>query len=247
MTGLRLYMANGDPGADPVKYQISGRLLPPSSILNKSDNRCWGISSDYWLTAGNVCSTSDIRQRLYMNTKGEIRVLSHPGFCLNALYGYYYKRHRFTLCYSDDGDEYSDSSLVQKFIYNPTTGQLRNENAYIGTTCAYQTKGTVAQRKCDGSLNQKFAFNAGFSEWNLISEGNLPWISEYNRNPVGVQLSSTYEDGDQSHYFVQIVFYNNTTPYDEYKILFPETRDPESPMIEFAEIELPGMLLGQAT
>jgi len=94
-------------------------------------------------------------------------------------------------------------------------------------------------------LDQQFAVAGGSpaSDWALISEGNFPWISDDKRNPVGVQMASTYDEGDSSKYFVEVRFYENTTPYNEYRILFPETRDPYSPMLEFAELELPGMLL----
>lgn len=245
-------MANADPGADPIKYQISGRLLSSSNIANKRNNRCWSISDNYWLAANSVCSTSDIRQKMYINSLGEIRVLSHPGFCLHALYGYYYRRNRFTLCYSDNDDGYDDGTLaVQRFTFNPKTGQLQNDNDYIGKTCSQYDSSTgyigyIGQRKCSGSSDQKFILNLGNSnEWTLISEGSLPWIPDDRRNPVGVQLLSTYEEGDPSKFFAEVRLYNSTTPYDEYKILFPETRDPESPMIEFAELELPGMLLNQ--
>lgn len=244
-------MANADPGADPVKYQFFGRLLANSNISNKRDSRCWSITDDYWLVANSVCSPSDIHQKVYLNTLGEIRVLSHPGFCLHALYGYYYKRNRFTLCYSDsDGGYDVGARAVQKFTFDSKTGQLRNENDYIGKTCSQydSSLGYIGQRKCSGSSDQKFLLTSNkANQWTLISEGSLPWISEDQRNPVGVQLLSTYDEGDPSKFFAEVRLYNSTTPYDEYKILFPETRDPGSPMIEFAELELPGMLLNHTT
>ncbi len=247
VTGIRLYMSNSDPGSDPVKYQISGRVLTNSNIRNKRDQRCWAISADFWLVANSPCSTSDIHQKMYMNTLGEIRVLSHPGFCLNALYGYFFKRNRFTLCYSDEGDEFTKSSQVQQFSFNPTTGQITNYNAYIGTTCSNYDKirGYIGQRTCSGSgPDLQFVISTSNPEWTLISAGSFPWISEYQRNPDGVQMLSTYDEGDTSKYFSEVRLYSSTTPYDEYMILFPETRDPEATMIEFAELELPGILLG---
>jgi len=250
VTGLRLYMANGDSGADPIKYQISGRLMGDSSFKNRRDNLCWSINDDFWLVPNSVCSSSDIRQQLYMNTLGEIRVHAYPGFCLNSLYGYFYSRNRFTTCYSDYdyGDPYWNSVIrgTQKFTFDPITKQLKNVNDYVGSTCAHydRNRGRIAQKKCTGSQDQQFVVaGTSASDWALISEGNFPWISDDKRNPVGVQMASTYDEGDSSKYFVEVRFYENTTPYDEYRILFPETRDPESPMLEFAELELPGLLL----
>lgn len=40
-----------------------------------------------------------------------------------------------------------------------------------------------------------------------------------------------------------VKFYDNTTPYQDYKILSPETRDPNSVEVQISEIELPGILL----
>ncbi len=248
VTGLRLYMSNSDPGSDPVQYQIYGRALSNSNIMNIRDNRCWAISDDFWLVANSPCSTSDIRQKIYMNTLGEIRVLSHPGFCLNALYGYFFKRNRFTLCYSNESEEYAQKAQVQQFSFDSKTGQITNYNDYTGTTCSRYDRGSgyISQRKCSGSgTDTKFVIGmSNPEEWTLISAGSFPWISEYQRNPNSVQMLSTYDKGDKSKYFSEVRLYSSTTPYDEYMILFPETRDPDATMIEFAELELPGMLLG---
>ena len=99
--------------------------------------------------------------------------------------------------------------------------------------------------------DQKFIFSGGAfksvhsQNWTVISDGNLPWISEFSRNGLNHEISSSYEDGDVSKYFTEVQFYDNTVPYYEYKIEFPGMRDPASSMVHFAELELPGLLIGQ--
>lgn len=77
----------------------------------------------------------------------------------------------------------------------------------------------------------------------LIKEGRLPWISQFDRNPLGVQLSSSYENGDTAKYFMEVKLFENTSPFYEYIIRFPQLRDPDSMILQFSEIELPGLLL----
>lgn len=246
VTGIRLYLANTNPSADPVMYSISGRISPTSSVANSIDSLCWSVDASFMLVGNTACDASALNQKIYMTKLGEIRVKSHPGFCLNALYGSYYKMARFTTCYSDYGDEVSDSFLVQKFSYSPITRNLQNSNSYFGVTCAsYDRKnGHISQKTCSSSASdQKFIISDQTGNWTLISEGSFPWVPEIDRNPVGVEILSTYDEGDKSLYFVEVRLYNSTTPYDEYKLLFPKTRDPNSLMLEFAELELPGLLL----
>ena len=91
VTGLRLYMANNQPGADPFKYRISGRLMSGANVKS-SNGLCWSAGGSSYGTPlmGNAnCSISDSRQKFYMNERGEIRVKSHPGYCLDHRYGFY--------------------------------------------------------------------------------------------------------------------------------------------------------------
>ena len=60
---------------------------------------------------------------------------------------------------------------------------------------------------------------------------------------MGLKIESTYERGDTSHYYMEVTFYDNVMPYMDYKISFPELRDPDSLSLQFAEIELPGLIL----
>jgi hypothetical protein len=54
--------------------------------------------------------------------------------------------------------------------------------------------------------------------------GILPWTSEFDRNLLGLAISSTYESGDDSKYFMEVKFYGNDIPFFEYNIEFTETR-----------------------
>ena len=116
----------------------------------------------------------------------------------------------------------------------------------------FSSLGGIYPDRCTGQSSQQFGFFGGSfassqtQSWTVISEGTLPWISEYSRNPIGLEIVSNYEDADQGKYFMEVPFYNNTTPYYEYMIEFPQMRDPQSRQVHFGEIELPGLLMGQS-
>lgn len=119
--------------------------------------------------------------------------------------------------------------------------------------------GGIYPTVCSGSQDQKFITSGGAfydgtsSDWTVISEGNLPWISEHERNPLGVGISSTYEHPDYNKYLMEVNFYGNSISYHEYKIEFLATRTWQPGMnissftaIQFAELELPGLILGRS-
>ena len=113
VTSLRIYMANNNPGADPVKYRISGRLMSGANVKNSVNGLCWSVEDQYGILMGNHnCSSTDSRQKFFMNERGEIRVKSRPGWCLDHRYGFYalsFTSSRFIPCYSDD-PQYQESS-----------------------------------------------------------------------------------------------------------------------------------------
>ena len=156
-------------------------------------------------------------------------------------------------------------SVVHQFTLDTITGQLRSpSNVWTQSFLEYDSQsclgynqnnssgyfpGGVYSKTCLGEDKEKFLFTGGqFTSshslnWTVISEGNLPWTSGFHRNPLGVEISSTYLYGDKSKYFAQVKFFNNSKPYYEYKIEFPEMRDSESAEVHFAELELPGLLM----
>lgn len=80
--------------------------------------------------------------------------------------------------------------------------------------------------------------------WAEISVGNLPssWIDAApGRNTQGQDVSSTYEDGDSNLVFTEVSLSSNTVEFVQYRISFT-TRDPSSNSLQFAEVELPGVL-----
>ena len=122
-----------------------------------------------------------------------------------------------------------------------------------------QTGGIYPTVCSDGGQEQKFVMSGGNfyagtnSNWTVISQGNLPWISEHERNPLGVGVSSTYEHPDYNKYLMEVNFYGNYIPYQEYRIEFLATRTWQPGMnissftaIQFAELELPGLILGRS-
>ena len=119
--------------------------------------------------------------------------------------------------------------------------------------------GGIYPTVCSGSQEQKFVISGGAfydgttSNWTVISQGDLPWISEHERNPLGVGISSTYEHPDYNKYLMEVSFYDSYIPYQEYRIEFLATRTwqpgmniSSSTVVEFAELELPGLILGRS-
>ena len=135
----------------------------------------------------------------------------------------------------------------QKWEVDPSTEEIRSmhDNACLdyGVNADY-----LWFHSCHGGSNQKFYMNESFNSsvaaaWTDIAEGHLPWISEFDRNPLGLGIDSTYENGDENHYYMEVVLYDNNSTYMDYRISFPELRDPDSLSLQFAEIELPGLLV----
>lgn len=250
--GIRVYTANNNPGADPVKYSVFGRYLPNGAqtyIIWQGGTYCWYVDQSGWMYATPQCDPTAPNQQFYTNDLGEIRVKSLPGRCLYAPYGasstYYH--NLFIVCYSDlYGPNYS-GTVYQKFDWLEN-GQIRSRwnSQCIDSYPHENTKVYISP--CHTGSNQQFYYDGTFEYsrldgWDLIDSGDLPWISEFDRNPVGNTIVSTYESGDEAKFYMESVFLTSTTPYYEYLIQFHETRDSNSVSIHWAEIELPGFLL----
>ena len=246
-----------------------------------------------------ICSASDPRQRFFMNSLGEIRVMSQPGYCLDHRYGFYpsyYVSSRFILCFSDN--PYYQSSYIlgvcgscarflRKYFHflltswflnfrRPssdyhkfrltTTGQLASpanswSNYFLGgaseSCLTYSSRNNKKNSEYDGGVypdhchnhqDTMYEFVGVFSStsggWNVISEGSLPWISEYSRNPMSIAIESKYDSADEGKHYMEVQFYENTAQYYEYKIDFTGMRNPASNTVHFAEVELPGLIIG---
>lgn len=82
------------------------------------------------------------------------------------------------------------------------------------------------------------------SPWVPLGDGDFEGVSGgLDRNPTGLDISSTYESGDTSLTFVEIDFPTNSEVFYEYRVTFPGTRSPTSHSLRFAELEVPGMLI----
>ena len=86
------------------------------------------------------------------------------------------------------------------------------------------------------------------SPWQMVSQGDFPWIHESNprRNGSRNFMYSTYESGDSSRTFTEIVIPGHDGAYFEYKVTVT-TRNPSAPYLKFAEIEFPGDVLAEVT
>jgi hypothetical protein len=118
VTGLRIYTADNNPGADPIKYRISGRMLTGANVKNTGTGKCWGVDNAGILRGTYTCSVSDHKQKFYMSAKGDLRVKSLPGLCLDHRYGFYpdyYVSSKFTACASDNAA--STATDLSKFDF----------------------------------------------------------------------------------------------------------------------------------
>jgi len=250
VTGLRIYTANNNPNADPVKYRIKGRNMGGANVKDRRYNSCWWLNDSQRINPTADCDSSSPRQKFYMNDLGEIRVKSHPGLCLDPRYGMEagYEGNVMIQCFSDTYGANHDLARNHKFTFDPSTERLESV-IYPGYCIDYEfILGFISMGRCHTGQNQRFYYSGDFDDtaddsWTLIKEGDLPWISEFDRNPLGVGISSTYENGDDNKYYMEVKFYGNTIPYYEYQIRFLELRNPEYLQLQFSEIELPGLLL----
>ena len=78
------------------------------------------------------------------------------------------------------------------------------------------------------------------AEWEIISSGDLDL--PLDRNGRGIPIQSSYESGDINLQYTEVSLSTNTKAYWDYKLSIPATRDPNS-NLQFAEVELPGLLL----
>lgn len=249
VTGIRIYTANNSPNTDPVKIRLEGGAMSGALVTSRHNTGfCWAIV-DYWVKVA-ICDSNDPTQRMYMNSLGEIRVRSHPGLCMDPRYGMSssYYENRFIGCYSDRYGPTHSSAQYQKFTYDAEAERIKS--TYYNNCVDWEfNRGVIFQHGCHGGDNQKFFGKTGSfdamsdSNWNLIHEGYLPWVSEFDRNPSGVAIYSNYEAADPDKYFMEKKFYDSVTPYYEYRIKFLELRDPDSNTVQFSELELPGLLV----
>jgi hypothetical protein len=249
---------SGDNGLRQQHTFMNGNFLGniDSTVRTRhAENLCWTARDDRWVEV-STCIPGDPRQRFYMNERGEIRNMYHQRYCLDPYYGHHqltnYNKVYMQYCYSIQYGVSHSYADYHKFIWDNSTETFESVR-YPGWSLDYNyDSGWLWLHAKHGEPNQQMYFEGGGpffytsaddSDWDLISEGDLPWTSEYDRNPTGVTISSTNEGGDPNKYFTEVLFYQSTTPYYQYKILFPETRDPDSMRVQFSQIEMPGLLL----
>uniref|UniRef100_A0A6V2KAH0 DUF1501 domain-containing protein n=1 Tax=Ditylum brightwellii TaxID=49249 RepID=A0A6V2KAH0_9STRA len=74
--------------------------------------------------------------------------------------------------------------------------------------------------------------------WTLIAGGDLNLSVE--RNPQGVPIDSSPSAPDLAKAHQEVTF-QNTAAYSHYRVTFPETRSTSSTIVQFGEVELPGV------
>lgn len=80
------------------------------------------------------------------------------------------------------------------------------------------------------------------SPWVDIGSGDLPWKdASYSRNGWPNPIVSSYESGDINKNYAEVFFPANSDQFLEYRLVFLETRDPNS-YLQLGEAELVGVL-----
>jgi hypothetical protein len=81
-------------------------------------------------------------------------------------------------------------------------------------------------------------------DWTLISDSDLSWLDmPLERNGWGKDIDSSFASGDTSLAFAGVEMSYNEKAYIEYRLTFSRIRDQSSMFIQFAELELPGLVL----
>ena len=103
-------------------------------------------------------------------------------------------------------------------IYTANDGKSRDPAKYI----------------LEGKVNEA-------DQWYEINKGdlNLSW----ERNPQHLPIVSTFESPDVNFQHQEILFSNNRA-FSRYRVTFPELKKVGSSILQFAEVELPGYLVG---
>ena len=82
------------------------------------------------------------------------------------------------------------------------------------------------------------------SPWVEISSGDFPGIAGgLDRNAQGLDIVSTYEEPDPNLVVSEVPFPSHSQAFSEFKLTFVRTRALEKNSFQFAEIEIPGMIL----
>ena len=86
------------------------------------------------------------------------------------------------------------------------------------------------------------------SDWVMIGQGDLPWKDSSNdgNNVLGLDISSTYKNGDSTIAHTEVSF-SNVLYYMQYRLTWTDTRNSNSNKLQFSEIEVPGLLAEKKT
>lgn len=80
--------------------------------------------------------------------------------------------------------------------------------------------------------------------WEVIGAGDLEYSNDEARNPrsTGLRIESTFESGDTNYTFAEVGFPFNNKIFSDYKVSFT-TRSATATRMQFAELEIPGLLM----
>jgi len=133
------------------------------------------------------------------------------------------------MCFKENG------ATEHGIIVTPSHGKLsiaQSLRLYTHNNCG----------KCDGVTYGLKGRVDGSSPWVDIAGGDLDWKdTPMSRNLQGRVINSSYESGDPFNNFTEVFFPGNGNKFLEYRLVFPDTRDPNY-YLQVGEIELVGVL-----
>lgn len=128
-------------------------------------------------------------------------------------------------------------------IINPGHGQLSIVKALRVYAPNNNKNGDIVSYNLEGRINAT-------EPWVELHQGDLPWIdyNEWNdpvldRNDQFLSINSTYEEADQNLSSTEVNFHGHGEAYLEYKLSYEARQPTLTNGLQYAEIELPGMVL----
>ncbi len=127
---------------------------------------------------------------------------------------------------------------VTGFILSPNEGHMsipKGIRMYTANTC----------ENCDPELYKLEGRVSPSSDWEEIASGEFPGVVEgLGRNPhEATMINSSYESGDPNLVYTEVKYHSHSKAYLEYKVTFFHTRKSSERDMQFAELEIPGLLI----
>lgn len=166
------------------------------------------------------------------NVLAEIRAVEHFG-CLNDDVSW--------RVFDGTTDEYecerNDLETATQLAFSQIFYELKSIPKALRVYSASSSKDSdPIKYRLEGRLSNSDPLDQG---WVVISEGTLPWSDNFERNPSGLTIESTFNQGDTRRHYTQVEFYDYQEVYQAYLLTFESPRDPQQSHLRIGEVEIP--------